>query len=554
MSVVFYYNVGSSAGTLNTTLGSTNSSGVFSTTMSAAAYALNTNNSVYVVVNGQQSTMQSWPSATNAATTTITGTPSLSRSSVTLGLGQSTVVTSQTNPIYMSSNSSPSTALFSANGTQLTITGIQLGYTVASICFAGTSLNCTNLPVTVQSASVSTLSFSQNNISLSVGGSQAVVVSGGGGTYSVSGNSNVGIASASLSGSTLTISAVANGSNTITVCDQSGNCGTVSVAVGSSTTSGSLTFSNANPSVSVGQVMTVSISGGSGYYASGNSNSSVASQSLNGNVLTISGLQSGTTTITLCSASNGCGSLNVTVGSGSTSVVQSVAFGVTNPTLTAGNSMNIGLSGGAGYFVSSNANSVVAQASLSGNTLSLYGASAGSDQITVCSQSGGCSVLSVTVTNAGAATPTVVSPTPTTATPITITPATTVVNSSLLAQIQSLQSVVAQVLVQIQSIQSQLTQLAALVNSGSNNSNYSNNSNNLSSYTFTEFLTVGSQDAEVTALQERLSALGFYSGPITGYFGALTGSAVKQYQTARGIAPATGYIGPSTRAILNTGK
>jgi hypothetical protein len=96
---------------------------------------------------------------------------------------------------------------------------------------------------------------------------------------------------------------------------------------------------------------------------------------------------------------------------------------------------------------------------------------------------------------------------------------------------------------QIQSLQNQLLQLQS----------QSSGTNAATSYTFTEFLTVGSQDDEVTALQKRLAADGYYSGSITGYFGTLTAAAVKKYQTANGIS-AKGYVGPSTRAVLNTGK
>jgi hypothetical protein len=93
---------------------------------------------------------------------------------------------------------------------------------------------------------------------------------------------------------------------------------------------------------------------------------------------------------------------------------------------------------------------------------------------------------------------------------------------------------------QIQSLQSQLAQLQS-------------SSSTATSYNFTEFLSVGSQDAQVTALQERLTADGLYSGPITGYFGTLTEVAVGKFQAANGIA-VKGYVGPSTRAVLNAGK
>jgi N-acetylmuramoyl-L-alanine amidase len=66
---------------------------------------------------------------------------------------------------------------------------------------------------------------------------------------------------------------------------------------------------------------------------------------------------------------------------------------------------------------------------------------------------------------------------------------------------------------------------------------------------------VGSQGADVTALQNLLSYLGPYSGPVTGYFGPLTGTVVGTFQEKYGIASSGdvghGNVGPMTRAKLN---
>jgi len=77
--------------------------------------------------------------------------------------------------------------------------------------------------------------------------------------------------------------------------------------------------------------------------------------------------------------------------------------------------------------------------------------------------------------------------------------------------------------------------------------------------TFTANLTVGSTGADVVALQNALIAGGFHIPAIesgaasTGYFGTQTQSAVKLYQTAHSI-PSTGFVGPLTRAALNSGS
>ena len=99
---------------------------------------------------------------------------------------------------------------------------------------------------------------------------------------------------------------------------------------------------------------------------------------------------------------------------------------------------------------------------------------------------------------------------------------------------------------EIQSLESQLAQLQAQAG-GSTSGN-----SGATSYAFTEFLGVGSQNAQVTALQQRLTSDGLYSGPVTGFYGALTEAAVAKFQSAHGIS-AKGYVGPSTRAALNAG-
>jgi hypothetical protein len=103
---------------------------------------------------------------------------------------------------------------------------------------------------------------------------------------------------------------------------------------------------------------------------------------------------------------------------------------------------------------------------------------------------------------------------------------------------------------QLQSLQSQL---AALQSQASRNSNGTTSGATAKLYNFTEFLSIGSQGAQVTALQQLLTKDGFYTGPITGYYGLLTESAVKKFQSAHGI-DAKGYVGPSTRVALNIGE
>lgn len=57
------------------------------------------------------------------------------------------------------------------------------------------------------------------------------------------------------------------------------------------------------------------------------------------------------------------------------------------------------------------------------------------------------------------------------------------------------------------------------------------------------------QGGEVAALQRRLADLGYYSGPVTGYFDPATQAAVTQFQQSNGLA-ADGIVGSATSSVL----
>lgn len=64
------------------------------------------------------------------------------------------------------------------------------------------------------------------------------------------------------------------------------------------------------------------------------------------------------------------------------------------------------------------------------------------------------------------------------------------------------------------------------------------------------FLRQGHEGELVMALQRGLGAIGFYSGPVTGYFGPLTREAVVRFQRARRLTP-DGVVSPETWKALS---
>ncbi|MEO6536519.1 MAG: S8 family serine peptidase [Candidatus Paceibacterota bacterium] len=72
------------------------------------------------------------------------------------------------------------------------------------------------------------------------------------------------------------------------------------------------------------------------------------------------------------------------------------------------------------------------------------------------------------------------------------------------------------------------------------------------SYHFNRLLKLRMSGVDVTALQQALTRAGVYTGPITGYFGAMTAAGVRGLQAAHNL-PQVGSVGPMTRALLNSG-
>lgn len=114
--------------------------------------------------------------------------------------------------------------------------------------------------------------------------------------------------------------------------------------------------------------------------------------------------------------------------------------------------------------------------------------------------------------------------------------------SALPASAQSVADLQAQInslLATIQALQAQLVSVGGGTSGGGT-----------TACTFTRDLTLNSQGADVTCLQQYLTRTGHFtfSGGATGFFGNITKTAVAAWQAANGVTPAAGYFGPISKA------
>lgn len=212
-------------------------------------------------------------STINLNTTSTTGSASITVCStdmnacgiinVTIGNTTSSVVSfSQTNPtvtvaqslnvsvygpasslFYVASNSNPNTVQANLSGTTLTLLGISNGTSMINVC-ASTN-NCASLNVTVNSNTSTSgkLMMSQDSVTLAVGQSANITISGGTMPYSIVSSGN-NLVQANLNSNILTLVGLSGGSSMMNVCSAAGTCNTLSITVNGTVNTSVVPFIN----------------------------------------------------------------------------------------------------------------------------------------------------------------------------------------------------------------------------------------------------------------------------------------------------------------------
>jgi peptidoglycan hydrolase-like protein with peptidoglycan-binding domain len=351
-------------------------------------------------------------------------------------------------------------------------------------------------------------------------------------------------------------------------------------AIGSTATStGAIMFSNVSPAISIGQNGMVTISGGEGgtYYIASNSNPNFTSAAISGNMLTLSGMQAGQSSITVCSTAGPCAVVTPNFSfSGSTSTSTTGVAG--SPTLSA-SSVNIGqggqgfvtLSGGMTPYTVSVVGGNNVSTTLIGNTLYINGNAAGTATVNVCSATTGtsgtlCTPVTVNVSGSSGQVAGTSTGMLTFSLPLTSGEALRLSLSggsgSYYVQPMGSSLVNANVSGNMLTLTGMGTGSATInVCSGSSSASTTclpiavtvipaSTGGTGGGYFFETNLSMGMSGQDVMELQNRLREEGFFNVASTGYFGPLTASAVRAYQAANGL-PTVGIVGPQTRALLN---
>ncbi len=370
----------------------------------------------------------------------------------------------------------------------------------------------------------------------------------------------------------------------------------------------SLSLSQTNVSLTLGQNVTIFASNATNALViNGNTNPSVTSVSIKDNTFFINALSVGSSTITACTSSEGCGSVNISV----QPATNAVTFSQSPIYVTVGQSVTVTAYGPDSFYGLANSDQNVVTATLNGSSIVIKGLTVGRVALSLCATGWQCGVVNVNSLSSGSPIPnvTTVSAPVYSDQPLQLSSFSVSSNNvyGLFLGAGSTLNISFATNQSVTSMQVLIAGKKVAVNQGDNNTfhasltltgneatpipislTFSNSTGKTGqgfftiggsnvttavgnvaqvteqpvietagSFSFSKYLyagmtSFGSVDAEVTALQQRLKNDGFFKGSITGYFGPQTKTALEAYQKKNGLS-ALGVVGPSTRALLNKG-
>ncbi|GIM52295.1 SUMF1/EgtB/PvdO family nonheme iron enzyme [Capnocytophaga cynodegmi] len=282
-----------------------------------------------------------------------------------------------------SSDEAIAKAIFSAN--KLTIKSGKAGTTTINVTDVKTG-KAADVKVTV----IADVSLSKREVTVERGkNNQDVVISSGSGEYTIS-SANSNVATASISGGKLVIRGASQGTTQILVKDsKTGKVAEVRVVV----TVANITLSSLSATLRATETTSINILTGSGSYEATSSSIAVATASISGNKVVITGKAIGAVKVTVKDKTTG----KVAVINVSVSAKNNIKLAQTTTEIKVGITRNVVISSGSGNYVAISGNTGVATANISGNVLIVKGIKSGNTNITISNGVDNPTVLSVKV-------------------------------------------------------------------------------------------------------------------------------------------------------------
>ena len=299
---------------------------------------------------------------------------------------------------YSAASDNSAIAIVWVNGNLLDVGGVAAG--TAGVTIRDSAGASVKVALSVSSSPAKVLyTTAPSSITVAIGSAwaQTYSIDGGTGPYTVT-SSNTLIATVAMAGNNYIVTGVSAGTTNILIRDSAG--GTVNVSVSVAVASSLPLYTTAPPSLTlgigpVGADQPYLVGGGTGPYTATSDNSNVATVSLQGVNLTITGLTAGSASIFVRDSAGTIVTLRVTVVGAA--IVPLFTTAPPSVTIAISSTQTYGVGGGTGPYTATSSNVSVADVSLVGNSLKVTGITAGAANVVIRDSQGATVNVAVTV-------------------------------------------------------------------------------------------------------------------------------------------------------------
>lgn len=301
---------------------------------------------------------------------------------------------------YKTSSSSPQVASSEVKGSTLTVNALAAG--TANIAVTDATGASISISVTVTVPSTTNPAFfttAPESITLANNGAASFTISGGKPGYMIS-SSNTAVATVGMNGASFFIAGIGTGSAQVVVFDSTGTSVNISVTVGSGTQASkpALYVTSASTITFIpNEVNIYQIGGGTPPYIVSSNNTNVATASVTGSALKITGLTKGSAQISVFDASGSSVTLAATVDAPDSTTVPLFVTAPSTVSMAIGKQNSFTISGGKAPYTVSSGNTNVATASLLGSLITISSVASGSAQIAIFDAAGTSVSVNLTV-------------------------------------------------------------------------------------------------------------------------------------------------------------
>ncbi|WP_298150718.1 hypothetical protein [Flavobacterium sp.] len=291
---------------------------------------------------------------------------------------------------YTITSSAPDTCVVSQTGPTFTVAGNAIGFCQLIVRDSAGANSQVAVSVVSGTVVVPFYATAPSSVTISAGSGASYTLAGGTAPYTAT-SSNTSVVTTTVAGSTVSVQGANPGNASVVLKDAVGATVSFNVSVPSSGSGSGVSLYTTAPSqitVQTGAQSTFAVSGGVAPYVASTSNTKVANASMNGQILVVTGVGSGTAVVQVTDSTGSKVAIALTDIDPTNVSTQLFTTAPSTIVTQVGNTYQYTVTGGASPYTVTSSNTAVATAQMSGSTLTVKPVGAGNATIYITDKLG----------------------------------------------------------------------------------------------------------------------------------------------------------------------